>query len=694
MLISSKLALSGRKCHYYPMLRLALLSKILMSFHSCIILHMDHSEELLLANLALPLVKDLVTNMLSSITKLLALKSSESQMLEGRLEEYLTNKYLKHSVIDTLVFPNKQTLLKTLYEPLTIESELEDRKNVQIRIDGYPESFLPKYMRAIIEDTAGMGKSTITKKMILSIIEAEAGLPVLLELRQINKENSFSKAIQSQLSLDGEPFPENLINELIKEGRFIFLLDGFDEISKFDKEFVLKSMHKFIEKSKNNYFLITSRPEDSLAAFGDFQKFKIQPLKKNEANSLIRKYDKYSFKPIAEDLIEQIDKNEDRNLQEFLTNPLLVSLLYKSFEYKKDIPLKKSQFYRQIYDALFESHDLSKEGYLRRDKHSNLHMDDFERVLRYLGYFTSIENKVEYDRDHIINMINKVRLHLPDLVFQASDFLKDLLETVPIFKKDGNSVKWAHKSLQDYFAAKFLWIDAKDKQHLILRKIFDDEENRRFYNVLDIYYELDSNRFESTILLWLLEDFNLYCQKNYLGYASLPTNLLKKRLENSYHKEVIVVLVNESEIHTPEKKSKKTSSDFFSYYKKKALEMNANISHISSRNYKQQKVTLLTFISRTKNIDTILKLLHKKGSELVTFIPPRSIPDELITLNKGQFYKLTDDPENPLNKLENFDLASRLVTSEYVPNYDKFQARLNKIKTTETQGLENDLTNW
>lgn len=47
-------------------------------------------------------------------------------------------------------------------------------------------------------------------------------------------------------------------------------------------------------------------------------------------------------------------------INEFLKNPLLVSLLFAAFDFKQTIPLKKHIFYRQVFDAYFDSHDLSK----------------------------------------------------------------------------------------------------------------------------------------------------------------------------------------------------------------------------------------------------------------------------------------------------------------------------------------------
>ena len=308
-------------------------------------------------------------------------------MFKRQFEEYLSKRYERFLVIDTLAFPNKQTLFKTIYEPLTITDGNDFEEGLEIQIDKYPDNFIPQFCRVIIEDTAGMGKSTISKKLFLSIVEQKAGIPILIELRHLSSRNRILKEIQKQLSPIGKVISQDSILKLINEGDFIFLFDGFDEIANDNRDFVIKEIHSFIEKANHNYFLITSRYEECLTSFGDFQRFRIRSLKQEEAFSLIRRYDKYSFKPIGEDLIELLNENNDSTINEYLSNPLLVSLLYKSFDFKKDIPLKKSQFYRQVYDALFETHDLSKEGYLKREKYSKLHIDDFERVLRYVGFF-------------------------------------------------------------------------------------------------------------------------------------------------------------------------------------------------------------------------------------------------------------------------------------------------------------------
>jgi len=155
--------------------------------------------------------------------------------------------------------------------------------------------------------------------------------------------------------------------------------DGFDEISITERSKVTSDIQTFVSKAKNNKFIITSRPEDALSSFGGFQKFQIMPLKLDEAFELIKKYDPTN--KISDLLIKKIEDDDIiRNIEEYLKTPLLVSLLYTAFEYKQSIPFKKHIFYRQVFDALFESHDLSKGDSFERDKFTKLGSDEFHRV--------------------------------------------------------------------------------------------------------------------------------------------------------------------------------------------------------------------------------------------------------------------------------------------------------------------------
>ena len=431
--------------------------------------------------------------------------------------EYFHRTFKKLAVVNTLVFHNSQRLLNDIYIPLTI-SQTNDNVMIKTTINNYPQQLSDEFHNILITDTAGMGKSTMMKKIFISAIYENCGIPLFIELRRLKKSKKLIDEIQEQLSPFEKNFDRQLLLELLAQGGFIIILDGYDEITLSDRVTVTEDIQNFISKASNNHFFMTSRPENALSCFGDFQEFRIDALAKNEAFALLHKYDNQG--EISSLLIEKLQEDDMKNIDEFLTNPLLVSLLFTAFEYKQLIPLKKYLFYRQVFDAFFDAHDLTKGDSFIHDKYSKLSIDDFHRVLRHIGYNCLKQQKNEFSKDETLKLIEQSKKFCIGLSFNESDFLTDLLKTVPLFTQDGIYYRWAHKSLQEYFAAQFIYMDSKEKQNDILLGIYNHSQLEKFTNILDLYYDMDYKTFRNVIEYCLLKD---YCKK----YASTSISYKK-----------------------------------------------------------------------------------------------------------------------------------------------------------------------
>jgi len=432
-------------------------------------------------------------------------EASNVLSLEAKFQEYLERSYEHHAFVNVLAFQNQQKKLIDIYIPLTVVNE---NSNEKYFLEEYKSDFIPKYKKVLVSDTAGMGKSTLTKNLFLSVIEKNQGIPIFIEMRKLRGEISIFKYVHNELNPVDNEFDEDFVRRLIRDGNFIFFFDGYDEVPLSQREEVNTSLKDFISKAGKNFFIITSRPESSLASFPDFLNFGIQPLKLEESFELLKKYDNGG--EISGEIISKLEGETLNSIKEFLINPLLVSLLYKSYEYKRKIPLKKHLFYRQVFDSLYENHDLTKNPPLIRPKFSNLEIDDFHRVMRALGFITMKRGEVEYDKDTLLSLIKQSNERCVGLDFRESDFLKDLLSIVPLFNRDGGYYKWAHKSLQDYFAAQFIWHDSGENKTEVLRKIVRSEENQKYLNVLDLYYDIDFKTFKHIIIYDFLTEFLNY----------------------------------------------------------------------------------------------------------------------------------------------------------------------------------------
>lgn len=592
--------------------------------------------------------------------------------LENSFNEYLHRTYKKVCIINTLVFNNSQMLLEEVYIPLTIiknNKDIEEEKEEYL-ISSFPQTLLRRYNKILITDSAGMGKSTIVKKMFIDTIKEGIGIPILIELRRLNKERKIIDLIKEQISPLHEEFNEKLLLELLYEGNFIIYLDGYDEIPLSDRNIVTEDIQDFINKASRNFFIITSRPEETLRGFGEFQEFKIEPLKKKEAYELLRKYDRQG--QIAPLLIKKIKESEiDNNISDFLINPLLVSLLFSAFYHKQAIPLKKHLFYRQVYDANFENHDLTKGDSFTHEKSSQLDIEDFQRILRHLGFLCLRHNqKIEFTRDELVALIKRAKNSCADLEFKESDFIRDLIKTVSLFTKDGNYYRWAHKSLQEYFAALYICMDSGENKEKILYGLYNSDNLEKYINILDLYYDIDTKAFRNTIILNLLTDFKNHIDSSFKGnYNHIPLEDIQRRKELYFLSTFFVYEIPSSEHDTYLEKHIRPL-----LLKKETV----IISHIKRDINYIKELALTVLKDNKKHITKLLKdkrvdIFHQKkeinGIRLILIRDKemfmRREEDEenirKLLIGEKEPYQLDDNPNNKFNSKEFFKSTTNYI---------------------------------
>ena len=459
-------------------------------------------------------------------------KALDELTLFGGFAKYLERAYGRHSELTTLALQGKPRLLSDLYIPLTlVRSAQVTNTTEKICVNCYPDALLPQLQRVLLTDDAGMGKSTLVKFLFLKCIESNAGLPILIELRRLRDGKGISDVLADELC---EVCPEieretmtDVVRELLEAGEFVFLLDGYDEVPFDERERVALHLREFVSRAGHdgrNAFLISSRPDSGVSSLPGFHSFHIQPLEVEQAFDLLRKYD--SDGDLSKQLIAELE-NQMSSVEEFLTNPMLVSLLFEAYDYTNSIPLKKAAFYRQVYDAIFERHDATKPLF-KREKHSKLDKDDFERVLRALGIRT-LKGGVGYSKDELLKLIVDARQMCPGLTFKESDFLEDLLSTVPLFAREGDYHRWKHKSLQEYFAARYICSDlSKEEQAKVLRQMAISDG---YFQMLGICYDLDYRNFRNTLIYDVVKKFVTYYDSTYIGIdrISVDESLIHER---------------------------------------------------------------------------------------------------------------------------------------------------------------------
>jgi NACHT domain len=621
----------------------------------------------------------------------------EKKKIDQKLEEsiyenfreYLKCAYLEFKTVNVIALGNEQIDIDDIYQPLTIETS----NGEEFYIDSYKENIAKKYKRVLIKDYAGMGKSTLMKKMFISAILKNAGIPIFIELKKLD-EKSIKELIFENLSLINKEIDRDFILNLINRGDFIFFLDGYDEIPFYKQQKATEELKKFINNAKENVFFMTSRPEKGLASFGNFKETSIRELELEESKSLLRKIDNLTKIRIQNELIEKINQTlekEDnfKDLQNFLGVPLLNTLIYITFRHKRNLSTKKDEFYEKVFNALYEDHDLSKD-YYKRIKHSNLSKSEFFKVLSYLGYLCLRENKIEFKESKLLDIIDKALLGIygGDQEVKADDVLNDLLRNIPLFVKMGVYCKWTHKSFMEYFAG--VYINNSKNKSTILKNIYESERVEKYLNFLDIFYDLDSQTFEVELLAPIL--------KEYVHYYESNTNLSpfhKKIFFNNIFffkkikKEGIFELIKATEDEDEGNIFKKFNKSFKQECEKVGIE---NIHIFSSvLGGRKEYSIILSGAYLNYRFGMILDILSKKSKGFIEIIKQDRTPSKL------SFEECILASELTINKLSDENLNSILGEHEETIglNYEKSKEYLTKIeKIIELQSDEKSALVW
>lgn len=436
------------------------------------------------------------------------------------LDKYFERSAKKCSLLNTVVQNIEKKPLKNIYFPLTLEPMFSSANDDIIKLDEYNKERLEKYNNILIIDNAGMGKSTLMKFLFLDVLEKKhIGIPFFIELRLLPTDKSIIdylfEEIEDIKDATSSKVKKEFLKSMIEYGDCIFFFDGYDEVSPDNKAIINQKLQDFINKAHKNKYFISSRPDESLSIFyNEFYQFKIKPLSKEEAYTLLTKFDNNGA--ISKDLITQLEKDDKfKRLHEFLSNPLMVSLLYFNYKRIPILPGDKCRFYNNVYENLYEEHDLRKGGKFNHAKYSGLDLVDFERILYYIGFYSTFKlQKTIYTKDELLSLIDDASVHYNNSLkplhsdFKSIDYLNDLLKTVPLFTKIDIYYSWIHNSFQEYFSAHFIKnLSSKEK---IISIVFKYKNIGTYYNLLDFYYQIDPEPINNIIIKPFLKEFLTY----------------------------------------------------------------------------------------------------------------------------------------------------------------------------------------
>jgi len=427
------------------------------------------------------------------------------------------NKTLRQISIDNedlIAAISKLMLVKTLFSGADKPVNLFDFfQNPKLEYDGdiytidtiediAKKSTINNCKSFILRGTVGQGKSILMKYLAINDLIVNKRIPIFIELKNISKSKNINFLIKEYLSLWIGNNNEEAIKELLKSGKIALFLDAFDEIDYECLQEVYADINLLCQAYKNLIVVVSSRPETIITQNSLFEIINLCPYTIEEQKGLIDKLIKNEDNKKI--LIETVEKST-HEVKEVLTTPLMVVLFIKQYVVGFSIPHHVADFYKNIFDVVTFTHDRSK-GIEKRNSYSSLNQQQLEIIFERFCFETFLGGRNTFDKKEFIDLLKKsIEKNNINDFNDFNNLIYDYTRFACLILQDGNEYTFIHKSIQEYYVAKFIEnLPENLAKKVIERKFNDNVFNNNYLNFLKILKPYFYNKY------YVLKEFQKY----------------------------------------------------------------------------------------------------------------------------------------------------------------------------------------
>lgn len=480
-------------------------------------------ESKLLASLA-PKITDGIINLLRDVT------DECKQSLKDDIYAYIGNFVEKYSKIKTFLFSEERRDFYDVYFPLSLEG-----RNKEMQVPDNPDELFAEHNFITLLGHAGCGKTMILRHLFLSACNKSSKIPLVIELRKLKGfDGSFKDFVADKVFSLKLSQNEKIFNSMLKTGKFMFLLDGYDEIAIEQKDALTHSLENFFDCYPQNSYLLTSRPGANAETLERFENYHVCKLSDSQVFEFIdkqlgnvREEDKELGAKIK-DLLAQSKRNP---FMRYMSSPLLLSMFILTYNEHPELPKHVSSFYYNVFDTLHSKHDAkSKAGGYQHDKKSKLSQDEIRRLLEAFCFISYMQSTYEFSSEYLHDILPKLIERLK-VNCTVEDIIYDLSVAISILVQDGTSYVFPHRSLQEYFAASYIAHSREETKKEIYSVKFQNTSGSERITFWGLCEELDQSCFLQYFLIPSLkryiEELVKLNDKNLSGSENIFFNYLK-----------------------------------------------------------------------------------------------------------------------------------------------------------------------
>ncbi|EKV01750.1 putative NTPase (NACHT family) [Leptolyngbya sp. PCC 7375] len=447
-----------------------------------------------------------------------------------------------------------QTFIGYEYITNELEYDIYGRPTVsQLNLKNADEidrlSLLDEDTNIAILGSVGSGKSTFLKKVGLDELkrnnQAERLIPIFIELKDFGREENhinLKNYLVKTLTDFGVLHSNELVQDALRSGSFLILLDGLDEVPRVNRNSVSKHIKKFSNKYSKNRFILSCRTAVFNTPFPNFKRVVIADFDGDKVNGFIENWFR-DKRHDASELIRKLGTPQNAALKELSHNPLLLTFICLVYEKRSLIPPNRSSLYGKALDIILDEWAAENE----QEKSyclENLKIHRERLMLAKIAYNEFKNGKLIFSKQVILNQIDSFlssNSNIPKNI-DPSDVLDEIVKQQGILLSPSiNYYAFSHLTFQEYLAARHICNKSSEVSDC-LRENFHIKRWREFFILISGLLD------ESDDFLQQLEEYTRTASKSPLVFNLLTqSNNLAKSCNSSqysdFHKRLIAFII-------------------------------------------------------------------------------------------------------------------------------------------------------
>ncbi len=334
---------------------------------------------------------------------------------------------------------------------------------------------IKSYSKVMILGKPGVGKSTFLQYVAIQCNEEQFQpdrVPFFIRLKTFNKKfksgedlNLFDY-ISKEFDRSGIS-NKQVLEDLLKHGRLLILLDGLDEVPEAYNKQVCDQISIFSEDYGKNQFIITCRIAVH-KTFHNFTNVEIADFDAEQREDFVQKWflaveaSRENGEKMAFQFIQELNRQENEQIRELARTPLLLNLTCLVFQGTSKFPSKRTELYKDGLEILLKEWD-ERRNVERTQGYRGLTVEHKKQFLMQLASEASVKDDKFFSKDKISNLIYKYFPKILTPISESPQLELDsnkIIETIEIrgllVKRARRIYSFSHLTFQEYLTANLI----------------------------------------------------------------------------------------------------------------------------------------------------------------------------------------------------------------------------------------------